>query len=228
VIPAGSGGLPDPAQAQVFATGTFGVVELEIGPDKNLWWADLGGSVHRVTYTGGNQEPVARISANPTSGPVPLAVNFDGRGSSDPVSVTITAGNSPPTAVIDTPAPTRTWTVGDMIGFSGHASDPRDATLPATRLSWSLILHHCATPTDCHTHDVQDFHGVASGSFSAPDHEYPAWIELQLTATDSGGLTDTASVRSTPRRWTSPSAPTRPDCSSRRAAAPPPRRSPAP
>ena len=61
-----------------------------------------------------------------------------------------------------------------MIGFSGHASDPRDATLPATRLSWSLILHHCATPTDCHTHDVQDFHGVASGSFSAPDHEYPA------------------------------------------------------
>jgi hypothetical protein len=27
--------------------------------------------------------------------------------------------------------------------------------------------------------------GVASGSFSAPDHEYPAWIELRLTATDS-------------------------------------------
>lgn len=27
--------------------------------------------------------------------------------------------------------------------------------------------------------------GVASGSFSAPDHEYPAWIELRLTDTDS-------------------------------------------
>ena len=83
VIPAGSGGLPDPAQAQVFATGAFGVVELEIGPDKNLWWADLGGHVHRVSYTSGNQAPLARISANPTSGPVPLAVSFDG-GSSDP------------------------------------------------------------------------------------------------------------------------------------------------
>jgi PKD repeat protein len=208
--------------------------------------------VHRVTYTGGNQAPVARISADPTSGPVPLAVSFDGRGSSDPdagdtiasyswdldgdgtfgdattataawtyttpgsytarlkvtdsrglasdpVSVTITAGNSPPTAVIDTPAPARTWTVGDTIGFSGHAGDPQDGTLPATGLSWSLILHHCATATDCHTHAVQDFDGVASGSFSAPDHEYPAWIELRLTATDSGGLTDTASVRLDPQ-----------------------------
>jgi hypothetical protein len=38
--------------------------------------------------------------------------------------VTITAGNSPPTAVIDTSTPARTWTVGDTIGFSGHASDP--------------------------------------------------------------------------------------------------------
>ena len=41
---------------------------------------------------------------------------------------------------------------------------------------------------------------MASGSFSAPDHEYPAWIELRLTATDSGGgLTDTASVRLDPQ-----------------------------
>ena len=83
----GPGGIrrpAHPAQAQVFATDAFGVVELEIGPDKNLWWVDLGGFVHRITYTGGNQAPVARISANPTSGPVPLAVNFDGRGSTDP------------------------------------------------------------------------------------------------------------------------------------------------
>jgi hypothetical protein len=79
-----SSGIVGITQAQVFATDTFGVVELQLGPDKDLWWVDLGGSVHRVSYTGGNQAPVAKVSANPTSGPVPLAVSFDGRGSSDP------------------------------------------------------------------------------------------------------------------------------------------------
>jgi hypothetical protein len=38
-----------------------------------------------------------------------------------------------------------------------------------------------------------------SGSFVAPDHEYPAYLELSLTATDSGGLTDTESVRLDPQ-----------------------------
>jgi hypothetical protein len=63
-----------------------------------------------------------------------------------------------------------------------------------------MILHHCYTPNDCHTHTVQEFNGVTSGSFSAPDHQYPCWIELRLTATDSGGQTSTAvSVRLDPK-----------------------------
>ena len=42
--------------------------------------------------------------------------------------------------------------------------------------------------------------GVLRGaSFTAPDHSYPCWLELQLTATDSGGLTSTASVRLDPK-----------------------------
>jgi hypothetical protein len=69
--------------------------------------------------------------------------------------------------------------------------------LPASSLSWSLILHHC--PSNCHTHIVQDFLGVASGSFSAPDHEFPSHLELRLTATDSTGLTDTESVLLNPQ-----------------------------
>ena len=54
-------------------------------------------------------------------------------------------------------------------------------------------MHHC--PSNCHTHPLQTFQGVAGGSFTAPDHEYPAHLELQLTARDSGGLTDTESIR---------------------------------
>ena len=40
---------------------------------------------------------------------------------------------------------------------------------------------------------------MAGGSFTAPDHEYPSYLELRLTATDSGGLTDTEILRLDPR-----------------------------
>jgi len=46
---------------------------------------------------------------------------------------------------------------------------------------------------------LEDFDGVASGSFNAPDHEYPSHLELRLTVTDSGGLNDTESVRLDPQ-----------------------------
>ena len=109
------------------------------------------------------------------------------------------AVNGPPTPVIDTPNETLTWVVGDAISFSGHASDPQQGALPATALTWTAIMHHCTTPTTCHTHLIQTFTGVASGSFSAPDHDYPSWLELQLTATDAGSLSTSTSVRLDPK-----------------------------
>jgi glucose/arabinose dehydrogenase/PKD repeat protein len=123
----------------------------------------------------------------------------DDQGASDTASVTVTAGNTAPTAVIDSPPSSLTWKVGDTITFSGHATDAQDGTLPASALSWSVILHHCFTPTDCHTHLIQTINGVSTGTVSAPDHAYPCWLELQLTATDSGGLTSTTSVRLDPK-----------------------------
>jgi glucose/arabinose dehydrogenase len=121
----------------------------------------------------------------------------DSHGASDTDSVTITVGNTAPTATITTPAAGTTWKVGDTITFSGSATDPQQGTLPASSLSWSLIQQHC--PSNCHTHTVQSFTGVASGSFVAPDHEYPSYLELQLTATDSGGLSHTVTRRLDPQ-----------------------------
>ena len=80
-----------------------------------------------------------------------------------------------------------------------HA-DAQDGRLPASALSWALILHYC--PSNRHTHPLQSFDAVASGSFTAPDHEYPSHLELRLTARDSVGLTDTESVRLDPRTGT--------------------------
>ena len=100
--------------------------------------------------------------------------------------------NQGPTATISAPLGTTTWKVDDSIPFSGSATDPEDGSLPASGLEWDVILHHC--PSTCHEHPLQSFEGIASGSFVAPDHEYPSHLEFRLTATDSGGKTDTKSV----------------------------------
>jgi PKD repeat protein len=121
----------------------------------------------------------------------------DSHAASSTAAVTINVGNTAPTATISSPAAGTTWAVGDVIQFAGAATDAQDGALPASALSWSLILHHC--PSNCHTHPLQTFDRVAGDSFTAPDHEYPSHLELRLTATDSGGLTDTESIRLDPR-----------------------------
>jgi PKD repeat protein len=121
----------------------------------------------------------------------------DPGGLSATATVTVTVGNTAPTATINTPPAGTTWKVGDLISFSGSATDPQDGPLPASALSWTLIQEHC--PSNCHEHVVQTWTGIASGSFNAPDHEYPSYLELRLTATDSGGLSDTRVLRLDPR-----------------------------
>ena len=249
----GSNGLPDPSRVEAFAADADTPVQLVTGPGGDLFYpALLDGTVHRISFTSGNQPPVARIHASPTSGSAPLAVHFDGATSTDPdpadtivsytwdlngdgvygdatgptttwtytspgsyvarlevtdnhgavsppATVRISVDNTPPTASISAPSASTTWAVGDTISFAGGAGDAEDGTIPASGLSWTLLLHHCSTPDSCHVHVLQSFDGVASGVFSAPDHGYPSYLELQLTATDSGGLSDTASVRLDPK-----------------------------
>jgi PKD repeat protein len=121
----------------------------------------------------------------------------DSMGASDTDSVTITVGNTAPTAVISAPPAGTTWKVGDVINFAGSATDAQDGNLPASALTWQLTLFHC--PSNCHTHQLQAYVGVSSGSFTAPDHEYPSYLELSLTAKDSGGLTNTKVLRLDPK-----------------------------
>jgi len=78
-------------QSSDFATaaGSSSVVAMRFGPHQGgqaLFYTTYanGGEVRRVSYTAANQPPVAAISASPRSGPVPLAVAFDGTQSRDP------------------------------------------------------------------------------------------------------------------------------------------------
>ncbi|MFI0350422.1 PQQ-dependent sugar dehydrogenase [Actinomadura sp. 9N407] len=123
----------------------------------------------------------------------------DTRGAEDTTTATITAGSTPPVATIESPGSDLTWKVGDRVPFSGKAIDAEDGALTGSALKWQIIMHHC--PSNCHTHTITGQDGE-NGEFSAPDHEYPSWIELRLTATDSDGLSDTRSVELHPKTST--------------------------
>jgi glucose/arabinose dehydrogenase len=126
----------------------------------------------------------------------------DPGGQSAVAAATILLNGTRPTAVIDTPSGSFQWKVGDPIGFSGRGLDPDEpgGQLPASALQWQVDIHHC--PSDCHVHGMQSFNGVASGSFNAPDHEYPSFLELRLTVTDPTGETSSASVNILPQTTT--------------------------
>ncbi len=239
----GADGLPDPTRIRTFITGAP-VVDLQVGPGGALFFVDINGTVRRIRALAGNRAPTARATATPASGPAPLAVALDGRGSTDPDGGTLayawdldgdgayddgsasTASRTyttpttvrlrvrdpsgledfaqvrvepgiPPTAAIAAPAAGTTWKVGDRLAFSGSGTSGTGAPLPASALSWELRLHHCPI-SGCHVHPVQTWAGTASGTVAAPDHEYPSYLELRLTATDAG-LTTSVSRRLDPR-----------------------------
>ena len=240
--PATVGGAPDPAHVVTMANNAAGPVDLEIGPNGDVYYVDFdGGTIHELRYLGANRAPTAVAKPKATTGPVPLNVTFDGSASSDPDgssltydwnfgdgtahstvakpvhtfsaagtftvtlkvtdpqgasgtdTATVNASNTPPVPTINTPGASLHWSVGQPISFSGSATDAEDGVLPASRLSWTMVMLHCTAPdrTSCHTHDIETDAGVSGGSFIAPDHQYPSFLQLTLTATDSNGASAT-------------------------------------
>jgi glucose/arabinose dehydrogenase/PKD repeat protein len=108
----------------------------------------------------------------------------DTRGAMGTAAITITAGNTAPVPVILSPTPATDWAVGDVLNLAGEASDEQDGVLPGERLTWEMILHHCYSLEDCHTHPLTSIPGTATAEFETVDHEYPAFLEIRLTAED--------------------------------------------
>jgi PKD repeat protein len=121
----------------------------------------------------------------------------DPSGLTSTAQLTVLAG-TPPTASIGAPAAGTRWQVGDVLAYSGSGKDGSGAALPPSALSWTLDLHHCDALGNCHVHHVQSLGTGTSGTFTAPDHEYPSYLELVLRAS-AGGLSTSVSRRLDPR-----------------------------
>jgi glucose/arabinose dehydrogenase len=148
--------------------------------DNDGAYDDATGRVVHTTFTSAGVAYVRLRVRDPDglsgrSGPVPLY-----------------PGDTPPRPVIDAPLPSHLWFVGERIDLAGRAADDQDGALAGSSLKWSLVMLHC--PSNCHEHDIGTVGTGKTGSFVAPDHEFPSSLQLTLTATDSWGLSASKTI----------------------------------
>jgi glucose/arabinose dehydrogenase/PKD repeat protein len=142
-------------------------------------WDFGDGSAHATT-------PAATHQYAPGTYTATLRVS-DGKGGVGAATVRIDSGNTAPQPVISAPAPSLRYRVGQQITIQGSASDAEDTTPPA--LSWRVILHH-----NTHTHPfLPPTPGSAVSITTLPPEDLAAastsYLEIELTASDSKGLT---------------------------------------
>ncbi|SKC61487.1 PQQ-dependent sugar dehydrogenase [Ohtaekwangia koreensis] len=130
-----------------------------------------------------------------------IVSNSAGSVTSNAAQLTVTTFNAAPVATISTPATGTLYRGGDVISFSGDATDAEDGTLPASAFTWLVDFHH-----GTHHHDGPPVaSGVKSGSFTIPTSGEVAddvWYRLYLIVTDSQGLRDTVQRDILPRKST--------------------------
>ena len=88
-----------------------------------------------------------------------------------------------PTATIDCRRRARRGRSARRSPSRASATDPQQGTLPASALSWNLIVLHCTAPTDCHSHDA----GARRGSPGQLRRPGPRVSVLPRAAADRDG-----------------------------------------
>jgi glucose/arabinose dehydrogenase len=196
-----------PPEARLRSDATSGSVPLTVNFDAS---DSIDADGDPLTYTwdldgngtfGDATGPTAQRTFTDTASHTVRVRVTDTLGASDTAQVVVRSGNRAPTVTIDAPTPSTTWKVGDVISFSATATDPDDGALPAAAYDWTLTTLHCPGGV-CHEHPLEQFHGVRSGSFVAPDHEYPARLRLDVVAADAGGVTAEQRVEILPQTTT--------------------------
>ena len=88
---------------------------------------------------------------------------------------------------ISSPTDGAIFRAGDVITFSGTATDAEDGTLPASAYTWNIDFLH-----EGHVHPGTPITGVTSGTFTIPTsgHDFSGFTRyrIMLTVTDSSGL----------------------------------------
>jgi glucose/arabinose dehydrogenase len=118
------------------------VMDMAFGPDGALYVLDYGtgffggdanSGLYRIEYAPGGKAPIAKASADKTSGKAPLTVNFSSAGSSDPENGALTYSWNFGDGTSSTSAnPSKTYTSNGVYTATLTVKDPTDRTATAS------------------------------------------------------------------------------------------------
>jgi glucose/arabinose dehydrogenase/PKD repeat protein len=117
----------------------------------------------------------------------------DPSGATSTTTTRVDPGNDAPVTSIDTPGDGARYRLSEPLHLTGHAADPQDGSMPDSSLTWTVLLHHNA-----HTHvylPPTSGNGVTvkAPGFDESSEVSHIHLEVRLTATDSRGVSSTAS-----------------------------------
>ncbi len=117
-----------------------------------------------------------------------IATNGAGSATTGEAELTVSGGNTPPTATITAPGAGTTYGGGQSFTASGTGSDPQDGSLPPSAFTWEVAFHH-----GTHSHPfILPTSGVTSIAFTIPVQDHTAadvFYRIHLAVTDSAGAT---------------------------------------
>lgn len=128
------------------------------------------------------------------------ATNPNGSTTSVAALLTVVQNQPPVVSIsveINDSAARQTWLLGDTISFTITATDAIDGVIPNSSLSYSVDLYHQPPVSGTHVHPTLPVTtGTNLGSFDIdpdPHDRAHLWYQINVQATDSGGLITNAS-----------------------------------
>ncbi len=120
-----------------------------------------------------------------------VVTNSLGSDVSSAATLSVTS-DQPPTGQITLPSGGTTYRAGDIITYAGAGNDAEDGSLAPSQLTWRVDFHH-----NVHSHPFIPPTPGSGGSFEIPtatETDDDVWYRINLTVTDSAGLSSSTFV----------------------------------
>lgn len=177
---------PQPQTVAVGSSATFTVSASGTAPLSYRWQkntVDIPGALS-ASYT----TPATTLGDNGAAFRC-IVTNGSGTATSNSATLTVANGHAPNVTIL-TPAVGAHYDGGDLLSFSGSATDQEQGTLGADAFSWRVDFHH-----NDHTHPGLPLtSGITSGTYDIPrlgETSTNVFYRVILQVTDASGLSTT-------------------------------------